>query len=134
MSTRAPAPSRELIDQPLPCTILDPGTLVHELSEGPPVNGTTVVVYSRGRVRLARVVKVTPTRVRVDYASPSAPGRSSAQPWFKRVDQISAPSPYPEHIILAAGAAPRPAYARTWRVAGGTGRGGHSLIPFEVDA
>lgn len=112
---------------PLPCAILPAGSLVHELSEGPPAVGDEAVIYSRGRVRLARVVKVTPTRVQLDYASPSAPGRSSARPWLQRADAIDAPSPRPEHIVMAEGPAPRDAYARTWRVVDGKGRAGQRL-------
>lgn len=117
----------------LPCETLQHHALVHEL-DGPPAVGAVVAVHARGRVRLAQVIKVTPTRALVEYAVPTRPGVCAGSTWFRRADVIAAPAPRPEHVVLGIGRAKRPCFARTWRVVHGGGNCGHTFEPAEVMA
>ena len=54
-------------DQEHLSTILDPGTNIARVIS--PTVGCTVVIYSRGRYRTARVTSIGPKRVQVEYVS-----------------------------------------------------------------
>lgn len=82
-----------------PIHVLEPGARVHILHDAPAV-GDVVAIYARGRLRAARVVKVTPTRVLCAYGTPSNPTqvqrhyRRTSGAWYDRVYRESESGSY----------------------------------------
>lgn len=64
----------------LPAEIIQPGTTLYKLSETyEPVPGQRIVVYSRGRYRVAEVTKVGPKRYTVEYTTPNGSGQATGK-------------------------------------------------------
>lgn len=112
--------------RPLPCGILNPGAIVHEMTTTP-TRGQTVYVHSRGRVREARVIRATATRVQVEYATPT--GSPTVGQWRKLAHKLDRPIA-PEGLALGLGLAPH-SLARSWRVESNGGRYGHTFTPVD---
>lgn len=119
--------------RPLPTTTVSGGSLLRPLDR-PPREGEQLAVMARGRVRLALVTKVTPTRVRLDYRAPST-GQARGC-WAHRSDVAEPASEraakYGPLTHVAAEEASR--WPLVFRVESGKGRRGDQLVRLDPSA